>query len=261
MSTDKQTIDWYNKNAAGYTAHVRNTQESVFHAYYEKPAMYALVPDIKSKDVLSLGCGSGEDISYLKKLGAKRALGIDISSELIKIAAASHPECEFKVMNMEHLELPDSSFDFAYSSLAIHYIEDWTTVFKEVYRVLRPNSYFLFSCGHPVISAMAVTDTDTHKIKKLEKIKNKETGEIAVVGDFLSRAKLIDGLGKDSVNAWRKSFGEISSEIASSGFLIERIVEPRPLEELNKFAPETYKTLNKIPEMIIFRLLKMNLPS
>lgn len=256
MSTDKQTIDWYNNNAAGYTAHVRKPEESIYHAYYEKPSMYSLVPSIKDKDVLSLGCGSGEDISYLKKLGVKRAVGIDISSGLIEIAKESHPECEFKVMDMEHLDLPDSSFDFVYSSLAIHYIEDWTRIFKEVHRILRPNSYFLFSCGHPVNSAMKVLDTDTRKIKRLERVKNKETGETKVTGDYLNRAKLTDGFGKDSVNAWHKSFGEISSEIATSGFLIEQIVEPRPLEEFKKLSPEKYEALNKIPEFVIFRLIK-----
>lgn len=232
MSTNKQTIDWYNKNAKEYTAHVRNTQDSVYQAYYEKPAMYDLVPNIKNKSVLSLGCGSGEDSAYLKKLGAKKSVGIDISFELIKIARKTYPECNFEVMNMEHLKFPDSSFDFAYSSLAIHYIKDWTKVFREVYRVLKPNSYFLFSCGHPVRYGMGSANTKTSWVNKLEISKDMRTKEFTIVGDYLARTKLSNGFGKNSVVTWNKPFGEISSEFSKAGFLSEQIVEPRPLKKM-----------------------------
>ena len=256
MPTDRQTIDWYNNNAEKYAQHVRNNQDSVYHAYYEKPAMYKLLPPLSGKRVISLGCGSGEDSSYLKKSGAKESVGIDISSELIKIAETSHPECEFHIMDMENLDFPDSSFDFAYSSLAIHYLEKWDSVFKEVYRILKPNSFFLFSCGSPVRYFMEGSETENESINKLEISKNKITKEVTIIGDYLGRKKLTDGFGKDTVTTWCKSFGEISSEISSSGFLIERIVEPKPLKELADIFPEKYKKLSKISEFVIFRLLK-----
>lgn len=160
MSTDDKSIQFYKTNAEEYTAHVRNPKDSVYHAYYEKPAMYALLPDLKGKTVLSVGCGSGEDSIYLKRQGAEKSVGIDLIEELINIAKNSYPECEFHVMNMEKLDFPDASFDFAYSSLAIHYVEDWENVFKQIYKILKPNSYFLVSCGHPVRFAM-----DNYKIE------------------------------------------------------------------------------------------------
>lgn len=258
MPTHKKTIAWYNENAKKYTAHVRNPKESVYHAYYEKPAMYNLVPNIKNKKVLSLGCGSGEDSFHLKKLGVKESIGIDISKELIKIAKESHPECRFEVMDMEHLKFPASSFDFVYSSLAISYMKNWTKVFKETYRVLKPNSYFLFSCGHPVRYAMESVGDQTNHISKLEIVKNRKTKKITITGNYLGSMKLGVGLGglNDTVVTWHKSFGEISSELSSAGFLIEKIIEPKPLKRLKNIRPETYKKLNKIPEFVIFRLLK-----
>ncbi len=258
MSTDKKTIDWYNNNAKEYTAHVRNSNGSVYHKYYEKPAMYSLIPNIKNKEVISLGCGSGEDSFHLKSLAAKVSVGIDISSELIKIATSSYPECDFKVMDMENLNFPDSSFDFVYSSLAIHYIEDWKKVLKEVYRILKPNSFFIFSCNHPTRYSMKNFKDELNYGAKFELLKNKKTGEYTITGDYLSRNMVFDILGKDSVNTWSKSFGEISEDISSSGFLIESIVEPKPLKELEAISPEKYKKLNKIPEFVIFRLFKSN---
>ncbi|MEQ1500275.1 MAG: class I SAM-dependent methyltransferase [Parcubacteria group bacterium] len=253
MSTDKNSIDWYNANARDYTA---DSSSSPYHQFYEKPAMYGLIPDIKGNTVLSLGCGAGTDSAYLKSLGADKSVGIDISSEQIKLAKEVHPECEFKVMDMEHLDFSDSTFDFAYSSLAIHYIEDWTTVFKEVYRVLKPNSYFLFSCGHPVKYAMDGANTDTDWVNKLELVKNKETKEYKITGDYVARKKLPDGFGKNTITCWRKSYAEISAEIHSSGFLIEQIIDPMPTEGMKSEFPEKYKKLTKLPEFTIFRLLK-----
>src|ERR1035437_3705343 len=152
MSSNQRSKDWYNQNAELYTQHVRNADESIYHSLYEKPAMYDLLPDLKGKSVISLGCGSGEDCKYLKQQGANRVVGIDTSEKLIAIAKTSYPDCEFQVMDMEDLRFADNSFDFAYSSLAVHYIEDWTNVMNEVYRILKPDSNFLFSCNHPVYS-------------------------------------------------------------------------------------------------------------
>ncbi|HEY1041395.1 MAG TPA: class I SAM-dependent methyltransferase [Candidatus Paceibacterota bacterium] len=257
MSTDDKSIKFYKTKAQEYAAQVRSPKDSVYHAYYEKPAMYSLLPDLINKTVLSIGCGSGEDSIYLKKQGAEKSIGIDLSDELIDIAKDSYPECEFHVMNMEKLGFPDSSFDFAYSSLAIHYVEDWSIVFKEVFRVLKPNSHFLFSCGHPVRFALSNEKTDDYSTKKLEVRKNNHTGEIIITGDYLTKKKALDAMGKDTVNLWVMPVGDIATLAIDAGFAIERLIEPRPLEKLKSIDPKTYNILSKIPEFIIFKLRKV----
>lgn len=188
MPTDKRTVKWYNVHAAEYTQHVRDPNESVYHSLYEKPAMYSLLPDLKGKSVLSIGCGSGEDCHYLAGCGVSKVAGIDISTNLVDIARQSYPECQFDVMDMESLAFDDDSFDFVYSSLAIHYLEDWTKAFCEVYRVLKPGSLFLFSCGHPVYSAMATTqDDNTNKVQQLARIVDTQTDKTSIVGDYVTR--------------------------------------------------------------------------
>ena len=257
MSTNNSTIKWYNEHAKDYTAHVRNASNSVYHAYYEKPAMYALVPDVNGKRVLSLGCGSGEDSQYLKSLGAINSVGVDISKGLIDIAKKSYPDCEFSVMDMEHLSSPDNSFDVVYSSLAIHYLEDWTKVFEGMFRLLKPGSHFLFSCGHPIYSALALTtDSDDIAVRQLAIIKNEKNNTTEIIGDYLTRRKIDDALGKNTVTVWHKSISEIITEATDAGFLVEKCIEPRPLVEMETIRPRDYKILNKIPNFIIFRLIK-----
>jgi SAM-dependent methyltransferase len=257
MSIDDKSLQFYTRRAVEYAAHVRNPKESVYHAYYEKPAMYALLPDLKGKAVLSVGCGSGEDSMYLKRQGAARSVGIDISPEIIAIAKNSYPECEFHVMNMEDIDFADSSFDFAYSSLAIHYIEDWSKVFVQVYRILKPNSSFLFSCGHPIRFAMDENDNGECITRTVQIIEKTNTGEFIITGDYLAKRKIIDALGKNTANTWTMPIGDISTAATDAGFLIERIADPRPLEELKAIDPQTFYRLSKIPEFIIFKLRKM----
>jgi SAM-dependent methyltransferase len=259
MSTNPKTVKWYNENAQNYTNHVRNLDQSIYHSLYEKPAMYALLPDLTGKMVLSLGCGSGEDSHYLKMQGAVRSIGIDLSSGMIQIATQSYSECEFRIMNMEKLDFPDQSIDFAYSSLAIHYLREWTSVFTEVFRILKPGGRFLFSCGHPMKSAMAmIEDSEDRKAQQLSIVidKKRENG-CEIMGNYLKRREIDPGFGKSGeVVTWHKSLGEIIGEATGVGFLIERFVEPQPLEKMRELASKDYAVLCKIPEFMIFRLIK-----
>ena len=257
MSTDKKTQTWYEENAKSYAEHVRNPEDSLYHAYYEKPAMYGLLPDLKGKTVLSLGCGSGEDSNYLKQQGAEESIGIDLSKGLILIAEESYRDCKFYVMDMEKLDFEDKSFDFVYSSLAIHYLEDWTAVLKEVNRVLKPGSHFLFSCAHPVRTAMVSENTGNEQITELEIRKDTLTRKRRIKGDYVHARKISNIFGKDSVNTWHHSFESISEAAYAAGFTIERIVSPVPNDQMRVLKPEVCKQLDKVPEFVIFKLLKL----
>jgi ubiquinone/menaquinone biosynthesis C-methylase UbiE len=253
MPTDKRTIAWYNEFAEDYVKHVRDEDDSVYHSLYEKPAMYGLLPNLKNMKVISIGCGSGEDCNQLSNRGAD-VTGIDISDKLVAIAKKSYPACDFKFMDMEKLEFPDESFDFAYSSLAIHYLENWTKALKEAYRVLKPGASYLFSCSHPTFSAMSYT-LSTDKISKriLSRIEDKTTGVIEVTGNYFDKRRM----ETNGWITWHKSLSEISSEIASAGFDIELIHEPKPLPKMREVSPADYKVLTKIPNFLILKLRKL----
>jgi SAM-dependent methyltransferase len=56
---------------------------------------------------------------------------------------------------MEQLELPPDSFNLAYSSLALHYVEHLGGLISAVYRSLVPGGSFVFSVEHPIFPAPA----------------------------------------------------------------------------------------------------------
>jgi SAM-dependent methyltransferase len=260
VSTTKRTIDWYNENADGYAKHVNNPEDSIYHAYYEKPAIRAELPDIKGKAVLSLGCGSGVDSAYLKQKGAKESIGIDISEKLVEIARNTHPDCEFFVMDMETLDFPDNRFDLVYSSLAMHYlIGGPQKALKEAYRVLKPGGILLFSEGHPLYSAMQVVKDDERIQERLigmkkQKIEHAEED----FGNYLtSRVIRIDRVDEGlAVDLWHQPLSETINQIIEAGFKLEKVVEFTPKEGMEQISQQYYERLKRIPEMIIFKARK-----
>src|SRR5687768_9211673 len=124
--------------------------EKLPHRYVEKPAMRKLLPNLKDKKILLLGCGTGEESLLLEEFGAGSMIGVDSSKESIKLATQSYPAHEFKVADMHNLPLEDGALDFVYSSLTVHYSSEPSKVYEEVNRVLKPGGVFQFSVGHPM---------------------------------------------------------------------------------------------------------------
>ena len=53
---------------------------------FEIPALFSMMPDLKDKAVLDLGCGFGEHCKRFVESGAKKVVGIDISEKMLEIA-------------------------------------------------------------------------------------------------------------------------------------------------------------------------------
>lgn len=258
MATDPNTVMHYNANAEQYHRHVSDASDSTFHSYYEKPAIRAELPHLHGLEVISIGCGSGVDARWLADNGAKQVVGIDISEGLLAIAKKKNPDIVFHEMDMEHLDFPDESFDLAYSSLAIHYVDDWTQPLKEAHRILRKNGLYVFSCGHPIDSAMEYVTEGDYKYARLGRRVNQLTSERTIYGDYLvpesGGVKPVKGmLGDIEVVVYHRTFSKMIEQIQGSGFTIERAVEPQPIEG----DPDHYEQLKKIPTFMIWVLKKL----
>ena len=121
----------------------------------EWPALRAMLPDLRGRNILDLGCGFGWFCRWARENGAAQVLGIDVSEKMLKRARAETRDTAitYTRADMEHLELPAASLDLAYSSLAFHYIEDLRGLMSKVYRALVAGGCLVFSIEHPIFTA------------------------------------------------------------------------------------------------------------
>jgi SAM-dependent methyltransferase len=123
----------------------------------EWPAFRSLLPDMKNKRVLDLGCGFGWHCRYARESGAQHILGIDLSKNMLERARALTDDVslEYRQSAIEDLQFAPGQFDAVISSLALHYVEYFDAVCQNVFRWLTERGTFVFSVEHPVFTSRA----------------------------------------------------------------------------------------------------------
>ena len=113
----------------------------------EKPALFSLIPNLKGKRVLDLGCGYGENCKAFAEMGATYVLGIDLSEKMLEVARRenAHTQVVYRVMNMEDIHTIHDQFDIIISSLALHYIHDFDELVQKISALLTDSGYFVFT--------------------------------------------------------------------------------------------------------------------
>ena len=95
---------------------------------------------------LDLGCGTGH---FSRALGERFPLGhgvaLDIAEGMLNHARPLGGAAHFIAGDAECLPLRDATCDLIFSSLAVQWCADFTSVLSEAYRVLKPGGVFAFA--------------------------------------------------------------------------------------------------------------------
>jgi SAM-dependent methyltransferase len=123
-------------------------------------AFRALLPDLRDKRVLDLGCGFGWHCRYARQRHARSVVGVDLSDKMLARARAitDDPAIEYRNGAIEDIDFPNGTFDVVISSLAIHYVERFDLVCRKVDRCLVAGGAFTLSVEHPIFTARAAQD-------------------------------------------------------------------------------------------------------
>jgi SAM-dependent methyltransferase len=138
---------------AGYSALPRSVHG--LDGAPEWPTLRALLPDLKGLRVLDLGCGFGWFCRYARSAGAASVTGLDVSERMLARARneTADDAISYARADLEEFTLVPGSFDLAYSSLALHYIEKLARLLAQLHAALAPGAKFIFSVEHPIFTA------------------------------------------------------------------------------------------------------------
>ncbi|TIS99450.1 methyltransferase domain-containing protein [Mesorhizobium sp.] len=168
---------------------------------------------------------------------ARSVHGLDGAPEWPAIRALL-PDLDGK--RIYRLDLPGASFDFAYSSLAFHYIEDFDRLVKTVHDALLPGAHFVFTIEHPIYMAPShpgwSVDVDGRKTWPV----NRYCVEGPRTTDWLAKGVLKQ----------HRMLATTLNALIEAGFTIRRVEEWRPTADRVAQAPDLADELER-PMMLI----------
>jgi SAM-dependent methyltransferase len=119
------------------------------------------LPDVAGKDVIELGCGTAYFGAWLKRAGARRVVGVDVTPAQLETARRMDEEfglgLELIEANAESVPLPDESFDVVFSEYGASIWCDPKLWISEAARLLRNGGILQFLRGS-TLRALCVPD-------------------------------------------------------------------------------------------------------
>jgi|SRR6516162_9356800 len=207
------------------------------NAMCERSAMLSLMPELAGKRVLDAGCGPGHYANEFLNRGAS-VIGCDVTPKMVALARAlvGHRGANIYEHNLDKplTWLDEGSVDLVLFALALDYVADLSRTFGEFRRVLKPRGKLLFSVEHPINTARL--HGGPYHETKLVGMEWKSFGE-----------------PRPEVQMYRRPLQEIVNPLIAAGFILERLVEPRPTEDLRVADPKKYERLLQTPYFMCIR--------
>lgn len=214
----------------------------------EWSAFRALMPTLRDARVLDLGCGYGWHCRYAREQGARSVVGVDLSERMIARARelTGDPAIEYRVMVIEDLACSAGEFDVAISSLALHYVERFDLVCRNVHHCLRAGGAFVLSVEHPIFTARAAQDW--HYGQHGERLH-------WPVDHYLDEGPRQTRFLDYDVVKYHRALATYVNALIDAGFTIERLAEPQPAQELMEQHPE-WRDETRRPMFLLIAAIK-----
>ena len=190
--------------------------------------------------VLDAGCGPGVYAEWLVEHGAL-VIAFDANRKMVRLARKRLGK-KARVLQAD-LENPldfalDGSFDIIVAPLVMDYVKDWSVVFREFYRVLKPSGVLVFSMEHPF-----------GKYYDHQAISNYYDTDLVQY--------TWHGFGMPvSVPSYRRPLGAVLNPLVEAGFSLDRLLEPLPTEQFKIAEPQDYEKLVHSPGFMCIRAVK-----
>ncbi len=206
-----------------------------------------ILPDFCEKRVLDLGCGYGWHCKYAADHHAASVLGTDLSEKMIQTARTINaaPSIEYRRVAMEDLDFPERSFDVVLSSLALHYVEAFAPLVRNISKWLVSGGSFVFSVEHPVFTSYGTQDWYYDE--------NGEILHFPVDNYYFEGPREAIFLG-ETVIKYHRTVTTYLNTLLQNGFVLRHIIEPQPPEDMLEL--EGMKDELRRPMMLLVAAVK-----
>jgi len=132
----------------------------------------------KNKNILDIGCSTGNVARAIIDMSNNNYYGIDISEKYIERAKKNSPKGKFMQMDAGRLEFKNELFDIVMINSVLHHIDDniAKNCLKEAYRVLKNDGKVLIT--EPFIDHNSFVSTILCKLDRGKYIRNPEKYKI-----------------------------------------------------------------------------------
>ena len=232
----------WDENAETWT-HLARAGYDVYRDYLNTPAFLAMLPDVQGLQGLDIGCGEGSNTRRVAERGAQMQ-AIDISDVFIRHAREAERLAPlgimYQVASAVKLPFPESHFDFATAFMSLMDVPETERVIAEAFRILKPGGFLQFSITHPCFDTPyrrnCRAEGRTYAIEIGDYFRRLE-GEIS---EWIFRAEPRDWkfrLRPFRIPRFTRTLSTWLNWLLDAGFVIERLGEPRPSNEVVRAQP------------------------
>jgi ubiquinone/menaquinone biosynthesis C-methylase UbiE len=235
---------YWDENAAVWTRLARGGYD-VYRDYLNTPAFFEMLPEVDGLSGLDIGCGEGHNTRLLAKCGA-RVTAIDISGVFVQSAQQAEEQeplgIDYNIASAVELPFGDATFDFAVGFMSFMDIPETDRVLAEVHRVLNPGGFLQFSIEHPCFATphrrnLRNQEGLTYAIEVGDYFRNLQ-GEIAEWIFGAAPPEVKEGLRRFKTPRFTRTIGQWLNLLLDTGFVLERIEEPRPNDKTVQACPD-----------------------
>lgn len=184
-------------------------------------ALRGLLPDMKGKWMLDLGCGYGWHCKYAVEQGAEGVVGIDLSEKMIRKARQinSDQRIDYRIAALEDFDYSAQQFDVVLSSLTFHYISSFDDICSNVNLSLKSGGEFIFSVEHPIFTAQGRQQWHRNADQEIE--------HWPVDNYFDEGLRSANFIGQE-VHKYHRTLTAYINGLINNGFQILGLIEPQP---------------------------------
>lgn len=199
----------------------RRAQDGHPNDTIETPALRSLLPDLRARDVLDLGCGTGGMAQWAMTQRARTVRAVDASRRMVAEARRAYPSIAFELIDIEDVSAAPESIDVVMSGLALHYVRDLRGLLDRIFTWLRPGGVLAFSVEHPV---MTCADRQWHETPSGERL------HWPLDRYLIEGARTVTWLGVE-VTRQHRTVATYVNTVLEVGLVVTRIMEPGPSQE------------------------------